>query len=162
MVQSLLADSPAAAEWYTTKVAPVLKEKCVACHGPVRQEAGCDWTAASGDQGSDEGTVIDSKDPENSRLMVRVRSTTASERMPPEGEGVPLNQEQFGMGFAIGSPANTGPDHEETLAGPDEHWAFQPFPRNYVGGASSGNIIDAILNSLQRRRGIALSRLRIR
>jgi hypothetical protein len=154
---TLLADSPMTAEWYTSKVAPVLKEKCVACHGPVRQEAGLRLDGGKlVIKGSDEGSVIDSKDPENSRLMVRVRSTKASERMPPEGEGVPLNQEQLGWlrdWISNGTPV---PDQEETLAGPDEHWAFQPIPKEVIlEKPSSGNVIDAILNSLQHRRGIA-------
>ncbi|MEQ1829692.1 MAG: DUF1553 domain-containing protein [Pirellula sp.] len=142
---------------YTRNVLPVLKEKCFACHGPVRQEAGLRLdTAAFIKQGSDDGTVVTASSPDASKLLIRVSATAANERMPPTGEGVPLKSEQIARireWIAQGMPA---PNDEPTIAGPSDHWAFQPISRKPISESSIGTAqkIDELIDAAQSRLGM--------
>ena len=116
----------AESEFYTTKIVPLLKEKCVACHGPVKSEAGLRLDAAKLIQkGSDSGAIVDSVTPDNSALILRVVANT-EERMPPSDAGVALKADEIDMlrqWIIAGMPA---PEHEEAIASPAEHWSFRP------------------------------------
>ena len=64
---------------YLTDIKPVLKERCFACHGALKQES---------DLRLD--TVLAMRDHdilgEDSELFARITSTDDDDRMPPEGE----------------------------------------------------------------------------
>jgi len=151
------------AEYYSRRVAPLLREKCVACHGPVRQEAGLRLdTAHLVKKGSDEGTILDPEHPDKSKILARVLASTPAERMPPEGEGVALKSEEASLireWIANGMPA---PEKEQTLSGPDEHWAFQPIRRNLPiqsshdiqSKAKPKSPIDTLMENAQKQQGL--------
>ena len=72
---------------YLTQIKPVLRERCFACHGPLKQEGGLRLdTAALAIKGGDSGAAIKPGDAEASTLLQRVLASDEGERMPPDGE----------------------------------------------------------------------------
>ena len=139
---------------YLQDVKPLLAEKCVGCHGPVRQEAGLRLDAATLIQaGSDSGQIALPGKPEASPLIARVISTEEYERMPPPEEGEALTPKQVAVlrtWIHNGMPA---PEDEEIIARPEDHWAYQPIKRPEVptlDEAPGTNPIDAFVRTLQQ------------
>ena len=70
---------------YLRDVKPVLKKRCYACHGAIKQEGGLRLdTAVAVQKGGDTGAAIDKGTPSQSLLLERVASTDPDERMPPD------------------------------------------------------------------------------
>ena len=139
---------------YATAVKPLLKERCWACHGGLKQEAGLRLdTAELIRRGGDSGAAVTAGDPEHSLLVERVTDPDASSRMPPEGE--PLTSEEIAKIKAWIFSGAIGIKGETAEADPHEHWAFrQPekakIPR-VEGLPDNANPIDAfILSRLQQ------------
>ncbi|HUQ70242.1 MAG TPA: DUF1549 domain-containing protein, partial [Planctomycetaceae bacterium] len=144
---------------YSASVKPLLAKKCVACHGPVKQEAGLRLdTAALIVRGGEDGAVVVKAKPAESRLLARVRSADPHERMPPEGEGEPLTPAQIELLATWIERGAAGPIAEKALAMPKEHWAYQrpmkaALPAD-VPAAWATNPIDQLLANVQRERGV--------
>src|SRR5690606_19817207 len=86
-VLGLLTARSASAGDYLTQIKPVLQERCYACHGALKQEAGLRLdTAVLIREGGDSGAAVVAGDAPASLLLDRVSATDESERMPPEGE----------------------------------------------------------------------------
>ncbi len=121
---------------YEKEIKPLLKERCYACHGALKQKAGLRMdTAAAMRQGGDGGDIL-AKD--HSLLIERTTTTNPDDRMPPEGEGSMLNAEQVAKlqsWIAAGAP---GPAEEQPENDPRSHWAYQP-PQ------SEGKSMDVLL-----------------
>ena len=105
---------------YLKNIKPVLKERCFACHGALKQEADLrlDTVAAMRDH-----DILG----EDGELLARITSTDNDLRMPPEGE--PLKAEEIAtikkwIGNGAPSPADEKPE-----ADPKSHWAFQRIER---------------------------------
>jgi hypothetical protein len=130
-------NASAETDLYTTKVVPLLQEKCVACHGPVKSEAGLRLDAAKLIlQGATSGLIVDSNSPENSILLQRV-AANSEERMPPSDSGVALKNEEIDLlrqWIVAGMPA---PEHEEFIASPADHWSFRPLGSRRLEEVSS-------------------------
>ena len=63
------------AEFFEARVRPVLAENCFSCHGPLKQKSGLRLDSRSALlKGSENGPVIDSGEPGNSRLIQAVRN----------------------------------------------------------------------------------------
>jgi len=112
---------------YESKVKPLLRERCFACHGSLKQEGGLRLdTAEFIKQGGDSGAAVDVKSgPEASYLIERVADKDPGYRMPPEFEGEPLTHEEVELlssWIEAGAPA---PADEKPEKDPREHWAFQ-------------------------------------
>lgn len=81
---ALLTASASAVD-YTKDIKPLLKERCYACHGALKQKAGLRMdTAAAMRKGGDEGDILAA---DHSLLLERVTTTDKHDRMPPEGGG---------------------------------------------------------------------------
>ncbi len=123
---------------YLRDIKPMFVEKCVSCHGPVKQEADLRLDAAkfiAREEGLE--PVAISGHPEKSLLIERVTSSI-DERMPPEGEGEALTPKQVKLlreWVRLGMPA---PEDEEPLPTPDEHWAYQKIVRPKAPSAENG------------------------
>ncbi len=121
---------------YAKEIKPLLKERCYACHGALKQKAGLRMdTAAAMRQGGDEGDILAA---DHSLLLERVTTTDKNDRMPPEGEGAMLTPEQvekLRAWIAAGAP---GPAEEKPEEDPRTHWAYQP-------PTSAGKSMDALL-----------------
>jgi mono/diheme cytochrome c family protein len=71
---------------YRRDVKPLLRSRCVACHGPITREAGLRLDAAKLIlAGGDGGPVLATGKSDTSPLIERVRSREEGHRMPPKG-----------------------------------------------------------------------------
>jgi len=122
----------AAAPDYEKDIKPIFKERCVSCHGSVKQK---------GDLRLDAGALIDKS--VHAELISRVSSHDEDERMPPEGAR--LTESQVGalrQWFAAGAPF---PSDEVIPKKPSDHWSFQPVKRPKVPESASKHPIDAFV-----------------
>lgn len=150
---------------YAAQIKPLLKERCYACHGALKQEGGLRLdTAVLIRQGGDSGSaVVVSEPPENSLIIQRVSATDLSFRMPPEHEGEPLSASQVDLlkrWIAEGAP---GPEHEDPESDPARHWSFLPIQSPHVPEPSEltsapenwrQNPIDRILAARHQELGL--------
>ncbi|MDZ4406044.1 PSD1 and planctomycete cytochrome C domain-containing protein [Prosthecobacter sp.] len=121
-----------AAPDYTKDIKPLLKERCVSCHGSVKQK---------GDLRLDAGALIDKG--VHAELVERVTSHDEDERMPPEGARLTESQvEALRLWIAAGAPF---PSDEVIPKKPSEHWSFQPVKRPKVPESASHHPIDAFV-----------------
>ncbi|MGE0377940.1 MAG: DUF1549 domain-containing protein, partial [Planctomycetaceae bacterium] len=144
---------------YAEAIKPLLREKCAACHGALRQEAGLRLDAAQLiRKGSDDGAVISPGAAEASRIVQRVTAADISERMPPEGEGEPLKDQQIALLTAWINAGAPSPAEEPVPAGPQDHWAYQPPQRPNIpqgtGEQAPKNPIDAFIAIAQDSAGV--------
>src|SRR5262245_22369172 len=81
---------------YARQIKPIFTERCLACHGALKQEAHLRLdTGASVRAGGDSGLVLVPGKPTESLLIQRVSAIDLAERMPPEGN--PLTPEQIAL-----------------------------------------------------------------
>jgi hypothetical protein len=117
---------------YEKDIKPLLKERCVSCHGSVKQK---------GDLRLDAGALIDKSI--HADLLERVTSHDEDERMPPEGARLTSSQvEALKHWFAAGAPFPSG---EVIPKKPSEHWSFQPVKRPQMPESASKHPIDAFV-----------------
>jgi mono/diheme cytochrome c family protein len=141
---------------YTRDVKPLLKARCYACHGVLKQEAGLRLdTADFARKGGQVGRVLTPGNVKGSELIRRVSAKNEDERMPPEGQ--PLTGDQIRiLSWWIAAGA-AGPADEKPAEDPRRHWAFQPPARHsppVIAGAWTCNPVDAFLADQQRRHGL--------
>jgi hypothetical protein len=143
---------------YEARVKGLLAEKCIACHGPLKQESGLRLDAgrwfvekpangpiggpSEGGAGANAaGVEADRKGPvrvvvpgsvQRSPLLARVSDPDPQTRMPPPGEGTPLTDEELELLRSWIEAGAEYPEDESYLAEPKEHWAFRPLVRPAV------------------------------
>src|SRR5215472_13377136 len=109
---------------YLRDVKPVLKQRCFACHGSLKQKAKLRLDAAALlHKGGRHGPAVKPGDAAGSLLIERIRDAEDSTRMPPQGK--PLTATQIALiktWIDQGAPAPPGEKPEED---PRAHWAFQ-------------------------------------
>jgi hypothetical protein len=142
---------------YVRDVKPILKERCYACHGALKQESGLRLdTGKSLRQGGDGGTIIDVEAAESSSLIQRISAHDESERMPPEGE--PLTAVQIEILQDWIRQGATSPENELPELDPEQHWAFQPPMRPdlpaTISSDTSDNPIDAFIDAKLQEHGL--------
>ncbi len=129
----LLAATGRAVE-YEKEIKPVLKARCYACHGALKQKAGLRLdTVAAIKSGGDNGDAT-------KLLLERITTTDKHDQMPPEGEGSRLNALEVTLmksWLAAGAP---GPAAEQPEPDPRSHWAYQP-PK------PSGRSLDSLITA---------------
>jgi hypothetical protein len=125
------SNDSARAEFFEQHVRPVLAENCFACHGAKKQEAGLRLDSrAALDKGSDNGPVVDWKNPAASRLLKAIGYADDQLQMPPDPPGK-LPQaaiDAIGQWIADGGywPADVGiSSADEPHARHADHWSFQ-------------------------------------
>ncbi|MFO0870870.1 MAG: DUF1553 domain-containing protein [Pirellulales bacterium] len=123
--QSPTAPQPADRVNFRRDLQPLFRERCYACHGGLKQEAGLrlDTTAALR-RGGTSGPGVVPGDPAASLLIRRLTATEADTRMPPDGP--PLTPEQLARIQRWITQGATGDAGEQAEADPRDHWAFQP------------------------------------
>src|SRR5438552_5704454 len=124
-------ETSSAAEFFETRVRPLLAENCFSCHGATRPKAGLRLdSAAALRKGSDAGPVLVSGDPDNSPLIQAIRYD-GSVRMPPKGKLPAQAIETLTTWVKMGAPwpettaANVVPARPAAAAAWRKHWAFQ-------------------------------------
>jgi len=143
------------ADDYLKLVKPVLKARCYACHGALKQESDLRLDTAASIRGRTDSPIINAQQVDISELLVRVTSDDESIRMPPEGEPLkPAEIAAIRNWIAAGSPA---PEHEEADSDPREHWSFQRPIKGELPtgeGIATDNPIDAFITAKHRELGL--------
>jgi mono/diheme cytochrome c family protein len=151
------SSTAAAIELYEREIKPLLKERCAACHGAVKQEGGLRLDAAALiARGGESGPAFRPKASQESLLLRRVRATGHDERMPPEGARLDAMQiESLRRWIEAGGP---GPATEIVPTSPTDHWAFQPVRRPPIPTVRDSNWvrnpIDAFILARREQAGL--------
>lgn len=141
---------------YLRDIKPLLRAKCYACHGAIRQKGGLRLDAGQLVlKGNKNGPVVVPGKPDDSSL-VAVITTHGKERplMPPEGEGEALSEKDVALirewiKNGAKAPEESIPDD------PKLHWAFQPPKKVQVPG--QGHPIDAFLVAERAKHGVGIN-----
>lgn len=156
-----LAGGPArgedAAVDFARDIRPVLKDRCYACHGALKQNSGLRVDTASALlRGGESGPAVVPGQSQKSLMIEAVTGDLATWRMPPEGEA--LTAEQIGLVRRWIDQGAQLPEHEQPEPDPREHWAFQSPTRPAVpkikNAAWVQNPIDAFLAAEHKRLGL--------
>ncbi len=144
------------ADAYRAVIRPLLHERCLSCHGALQQKAGLRLdTVAAMLRGGDSGPAVMPGNARASILLRRVTTTDVAERMPPQHEGLPLDDaeaEAIRQWIDAGAPA---PANEQPDADPRDHWAFRPPVRPAVpASAKAVGPIDALLEADRSAHGL--------
>ncbi len=149
-----MAEKIYAEDLYATKIKPLLIERCVSCHGPLKQES--ELRLDAGElihRGGASGKVIDGDSPGQSELIARITTDDESIRMPPEAK--PLSAEEVNLLKEWIAAGATSPADEEYVQSPRDHWAFRAPNRPAVPQNENGtefiNPIDAFLEVKHRQ-----------
>ncbi|MEQ2005761.1 MAG: DUF1553 domain-containing protein [Limisphaerales bacterium] len=136
---------------YAKEIKPLLRERCYACHGALKQNNGLRLdTADLVKRGGKHGPAFVPRKPEQSLLLSKVSATDLSERMPPEGDALKPEQiELLRRWIAASAPA---PKDEKPEPSPSDHWAFKQVVRPLlpkIGNWQSpiSNPVDAFINT---------------
>jgi mono/diheme cytochrome c family protein len=141
---------------YARDVKPVLRDRCYACHGALKQESSMRLdTVDSIRKGGDGGDVVQPGQADESELVRRIASQDEDERMPPEGKR--LTAEQIAAIRAWIEAGAQGPADEQPEEDPRDHWSFRTpvaaeIPQ--VAGDWALNPIDCFIAARQQEQGI--------
>lgn len=128
---------------YLTDIKPILKARCYACHGALKQEAELRLDTGQALRGAtDNGAVV----------LERITATDEDVRMPPIGKPLTVKEiAQFKKWIDAGavSPAN-----ETAEADPSDHWAFVPPLTPSVPRKHDQRVIDYLIEKQLRARKI--------
>ena len=142
----LRADETESNEIYLQQIKPLLKTKCISCHGPLKQESGLRLdTAQLARQGGDNGPAVVPRKLADSLLYDRVSADSEDERMPPEGE--PLTAEQLALVKQWIESGAIGPASEQAGVNPAEHWSFQTVRSSPIPSEHADHPIDAFIRA---------------
>lgn len=145
---------------YVRQVKPILRQRCYACHGALKQEAGLRLdTAAAVRKGGENGAVIAIGKPAASVLIERVTAAGES-RMPPPDEGTPLTADEIALVRRWIEQGADAPDDERPQIDPVQHWSHLPVTRPAIPPPAvprqlpHENPIDAFLAAEHEKRGL--------
>ena len=150
---------PAAEVDYAREVKPLLKQRCYACHGALKQQAGLRLDTGAGiRQGGGSGAAVNLADAGQS-LLLKVVSGEAGFRMPPEGDGKPLSEKEIALLRSWIEQGAKSPADEEPEADPKTFWSYQPVERPAVPAVQRAdwvrNPVDAFIAAEHERRGLS-------
>jgi hypothetical protein len=157
----LLAAGPVrGAADYERDIKPLLRGRCYACHGALKQKSGLRLdTVALMRKGGESGEVVVAGQPGRSLLIERVAEKDAEERMPPPHEGEPLSPAQVQMLREWIAAGAAGPAEEKAETDPKDHWAFRPRVRPATPVVADAgwvrNPLDAFIAKQREARGLA-------
>ncbi len=101
-------------------IAPLLKQHCVKCHGPVTAEGRLNLSTPAGIlRGGESGLVVLPHDINGSPLWKRI----AADEMPPKNPLSAEEKQRVRLWIEAGAPGL--PSATELTGTSDEHWAFQ-------------------------------------
>ena len=142
------------ADFFETKIRPVLVQKCVSCHGPDQQEAGLRLDSAEGlKTGGDQGTLLPQD--QQASLLLDVLGYEGDIQMPPDGKltGEQIVDFQHWVNAGAPWPEAAAPlsnsIEDRRIQDRAQHWAFQPIVKPSIPEVSNplwqSNPIDALL-----------------
>jgi hypothetical protein len=128
MVGAAAADFSLAVD-YLQDVKPLLKHKCYACHGALKQQAGLRLdTAARLIAGGDSGAAITPGKPDES-LLLGVITGEVGFQMPPANEGAPFTEDEVRLICEWIADGASAPEDELPEADPLSWWSYRPIER---------------------------------
>ncbi|MDX1929588.1 MAG: PSD1 and planctomycete cytochrome C domain-containing protein [Pirellulaceae bacterium] len=151
---------------YVRDIKPILKTRCYACHGALKQES--ELRLDSGAllrKGGVSGPLVGEAKAEINLLLERVSTSDPSERMPPEGERLSTSQVELLRKWI--EQGALSPEDEQPEEDIRKHWAFQVLVRpkipsnreksidrdNLTEGANK-NPIDCFLSEKWQKAGV--------
>ena len=151
---------------YERQIKPLLAQKCGACHGVLKQQAGLRLDAGVLiHEGGESGQVVIPGNAADSLLVNRVSASDSDERMPPEGEGEQLNATQIALLVEWINAGAVVPQDETIPADPRQHWAYQlpqrpplPLEKSDIENGAGHNPIDAFVGRERQRLGLTVVR----
>ena len=140
---------------YVRDIKPILRDRCYACHGALKQKGKLRLdTRSLAVTGGRSGTAIKPGDSAASLLLERVSASDESSRMPPEGK--PLTASQISLLKRWIEQDARAPVDEKPETDPRKHWAFQPVRRPSIPQSrNSANPIDTLLAREWQKRGLS-------
>ena len=143
---------------YVRQIKPILRAHCYACHAAIKQQSGLRLdTAVSARRGGDSGVAVVPGDAQQSLLM-QVVTGEAGFRMPPEGEGERLHEDELALLRAWIEQGALAPSDEAPERDPREHWSYQPVQRPAIPRVAdrpwTGNPIDAFVAARHEALGL--------
>lgn len=145
---------------YRRDVKPLLQHKCVPCHGALQQNA--DLRLDAGKlihAGGESGLVVDLGKSADSPLIERIKASDSSLRMPPEGEGEPLTDQQIQILSRWIDQGAKFPDDEAIPDDPANYWSYQPITRPEIPQAYNAawvrNPIDLFVSAQHAAQSLA-------
>ncbi|MCP4816016.1 MAG: DUF1549 domain-containing protein, partial [Planctomycetaceae bacterium] len=142
-------------------IEPILKSRCLGCHGPKKQESGFRLDRRTSLlRGGDYGEpAIVPGNPSKGTFSAAIKATDPDFRMPPEGEL--LSKQQVALierwvKEGANWPGQMGKDVPRERS---THWAFQPVVRPVVPGGKDtpGQEIDAFLRESLAKARVSMS-----
>ena len=138
---------------YAKQIQPLLRTRCFACHGPLKQQSGLRLDASQLiRKGGESGPLLVPGKPDES-LLIDVVTGEAGFLMPPPGEGTRLKADEVQLlrdWIAQGA--------QEVLEDPRKHWSYQPPVRPAVptvrNAALVRNPIDAFVAAKHEELGL--------
>jgi mono/diheme cytochrome c family protein len=155
-----------AAEFFETRVRPVLAESCVSCHGPDKQRGGLRLDSrAALLKGADSGSVLVAGEPDKSAI-VRVVRYADKIKMPPKTRLAPPAVEALTAWVRMGAPWPDGAAVAAPRPSLDEarqrHWSFQPVKNPAIPAVKNPgwvrNPIDAFVLAKLEEKNLAPSK----
>ena len=114
---------------YARDIKPLLTARCVACHGALRQQSGLRLdTAAAMLVGGEQRPAISAGHSDQS-LLISAVTGSAGFRMPPDGEGEHLTDDEVLRLRRWIDAGALAPADEQPQRDPRAHWAFQKLVR---------------------------------
>lgn len=143
---------------YTHQIKPILRARCYACHGALKQAAGLRLdTGRAIREGSENGQIISADPIDSATLLARVTATDDDQRMPPQGQ--PLTSSQVALLRRWILAGAQSPQNELPEEDPQQHWAFQKPQRPTLPAVTNpdwpNNPIDFFVHAHYDRQGLS-------
>ena len=143
---------------YLRDVKPLLKHKCYACHGALKQQAGLRLdTAVSLIAGGDSGAAVTPGRPDES-LLLHVVTGSAGFRMPPANEGAALTEDEVHLLRTWIASGAAVPADEVPEADPKVWWSYRQIRRPPVPEVRNKNWcrneIDYFVAAVREEQGL--------
>jgi mono/diheme cytochrome c family protein len=122
--------SAQAAEFFESRIRPILVENCQSCHGSKKQESGLRLDSRAGLlKGADTGPVVEPGKPDESPLIEAIRHA-GPVKMPPKKKLSSRAIADLTRWVEMGAPWPDADDRRAAAGDPGaaakRHWAFQP------------------------------------
>jgi len=143
---------------YLKEIKPLLKTKCMSCHGPLKQQSGFRVDTAQFLQKGGENDVGFEPGKANESFLMGVLTGDAGFRMPPEGGGKHLTADELKLirdwiNAGAHAPLNEQPEND-----PRQYWSYQLHKKPVVPKVKNTkwvrNEIDAFLSAQHEKRGL--------
>ncbi|MDX1929301.1 MAG: PSD1 and planctomycete cytochrome C domain-containing protein [Pirellulaceae bacterium] len=144
--------------FFESRIRPLLVERCIECHGELKQEGNLRLDSKAGWQaGGDQGAVIVAKDQAESRLMTAVRYADKSLQMPPSKKLSDREIEDLATWIELGAP-----DPRDGVPTPKASekplWSLKPLadakPPELEGNLWSAQPLDLFVLEKLRAKGL--------